>query len=98
MQDARSPIEQLKLNEYDVTVVVTGGGIHAQAGAVRLGLSRAIIAKDTGLEAAPSHDGFPHPRFPHGGAQEVRPQQGPPGSAVGEALKKNPAHVCGIFL
>ena len=46
VQDARSPIEQLKLNEYDVTVVVTGGGIHAQAGAVRLGLSRAIIAKE----------------------------------------------------
>ena len=46
VQDARSPMEQLKLNEYDVTVVVSGGGIHAQAGAVRLGLSRAIIAKE----------------------------------------------------
>ena len=45
VQDARSPLDQLKLTEYDVTVVVTGGGIHAQAGAVRLGLSRAIIAK-----------------------------------------------------
>jgi len=45
VQDARSPIDQLKLDEYDVTVVVSGGGIHAQAGAVRLGLSRAIIAK-----------------------------------------------------
>jgi small subunit ribosomal protein S9 len=46
VQDARSPLEQLKLSEYDVTVVVSGGGIHAQAGAVRLGLSRAIIAKE----------------------------------------------------
>ena len=45
VQDARSPIDQLKLTEYDVTVIVTGGGIHAQAGAVRLGLARAIIAK-----------------------------------------------------
>ncbi len=45
VQDARSPIDQLKLTEYDVMVVVTGGGIHAQAGAVRLGLARAIIAK-----------------------------------------------------
>ena len=45
VQDARSPIDQLKLAEYDVTVSVTGGGIHAQAGAVRLGLARAIIAK-----------------------------------------------------
>jgi small subunit ribosomal protein S9 len=42
---ARSPIEQLKLDEYDVSVKVSGGGIHAQADAVRLGLSRAIIAK-----------------------------------------------------
>ncbi len=46
VQDARSPIDQLKLDNYDVTVLVTGGGIHAQAGAVRLGLSRAIIAKE----------------------------------------------------
>jgi small subunit ribosomal protein S9 len=44
--DARSPIDQLKLDGYDVSVVVSGGGIHAQAGAVRLGLSRAIIAKE----------------------------------------------------
>jgi small subunit ribosomal protein S9 len=46
VQDARSPLDQLKLTEYDVTVNVSGGGIHAQAGAVRLGLSRAIIAKE----------------------------------------------------
>jgi small subunit ribosomal protein S9 len=45
VQDARSPLEQLKLTEFDVTVVVSGGGIDAQAGAIRLGISRAIIAK-----------------------------------------------------
>lgn len=45
VQDAKSPLEQLKLSEYDVSVVVSGGGIHAQAGAIRLGISRAIIAK-----------------------------------------------------
>lgn len=44
--DARSPMDQLKLDGYDVSVNVSGGGIHAQAGAVRLGLSRAIIAKE----------------------------------------------------
>jgi len=43
--DAKSPLDQLKLSEYDVTVNVHGGGIHAQAGAIRLGISRAIIAK-----------------------------------------------------
>lgn len=45
VQDAKSPLDQLKLTDYDVTVNVTGGGIHAQAGAVRLGLSRAIVTK-----------------------------------------------------
>ena len=44
MADAKAPIEQLKLGDYDVQVIVKGGGIHAQAGAVRLGLSRAIVA------------------------------------------------------
>jgi len=42
---ARSPFDQLKIDEYDVSVHVSGGGIHAQADAVRLGLSRAIIEK-----------------------------------------------------
>ena len=34
-----------KITDYDVSVNVSGGGIRAQAGAVRLGLSRAIVAK-----------------------------------------------------
>jgi small subunit ribosomal protein S9 len=46
VMDARSPMDQLKLVEFDVTVHVSGGGIHAQAGAIRLGLARAIILKD----------------------------------------------------
>ncbi len=43
---ARSPLDQLKLVDFDVTAHVKGGGIHAQAEAIRLGLSRAIILKD----------------------------------------------------
>ncbi len=43
---AKSPLEQLQLTEYDVTVNVSGGGIHAQADAIRLGIARAIIIKD----------------------------------------------------
>jgi small subunit ribosomal protein S9 len=43
---ARSPLDQLKLVDFDVTVHVAGGGIHSQADAIRLGLSRAIVAKD----------------------------------------------------
>lgn len=44
--DARSPLDQLKLADLDVSVHVSGGGIHAQAGAIRLGLSRAIVEQD----------------------------------------------------
>jgi small subunit ribosomal protein S9 len=43
---AKSPMEQLQLADFDVTIKVFGGGIHAQADAVRLGISRAIILKD----------------------------------------------------
>ena len=43
---ARSPLDQLKLVEFDVTAHVVGGGIHAQAEAIRLGLARAIVLKD----------------------------------------------------
>jgi small subunit ribosomal protein S9 len=43
---ARSPLDQLKLVDLDMSVKVVGGGIHAQAEAIRLGLSRAIVLKD----------------------------------------------------
>jgi len=43
---AIAPIAQLKLEDLDVSAHVSGGGIHAQAEAIRLGLSRAIIEKD----------------------------------------------------
>ncbi|MDR3582404.1 MAG: 30S ribosomal protein S9 [Candidatus Pacebacteria bacterium] len=46
VQAAKSPLEQLQLTDFDVSVKVSGGGIHAQADAVRLGISRAIILKD----------------------------------------------------
>jgi small subunit ribosomal protein S9 len=41
---AKSPAERLGLGkDFDVTVQVSGGGIHAQAEAIRLGYARAII-------------------------------------------------------
>ena len=49
---AVSPFEKLKLSDkYDVSVKVSGGGLRAQAEAVRLGLSRALTAKNPDLEA-----------------------------------------------
>lgn len=38
----KAPFEKLK-QEFSVTVKVKGGGIHSQAEAIRLGLSRALI-------------------------------------------------------
>ncbi len=44
---AASPLEQLQLiKNFDVSVHVSGGGISAQAEAVRHGLSRAIVITD----------------------------------------------------
>jgi small subunit ribosomal protein S9 len=45
--DAMAPLTSLKITgEWDVTAHVSGGGIHAQAGAVRLGVARALVEKN----------------------------------------------------
>ena len=43
---AFSPFTDLKIVTFDASVHVSGGGIHAQAEAIRLALSRAIITKN----------------------------------------------------
>jgi small subunit ribosomal protein S9 len=44
---AVSPLEDLKIKEnFDVSAHVSGGGIHAQAEAIRLGIARAIVEKN----------------------------------------------------
>lgn len=46
----RQPLELLDVvDTYDVLVTVTGGGIMGQAGAIRHGLSRALIRQDEGI-------------------------------------------------
>ena len=48
---AAAPLENLKLDEtYDVSVRVKGGGVNAQAEAVRLGLARALVILDPELK------------------------------------------------
>jgi len=43
----RQPLEKLEvLDQWDVNATVEGGGITGQAGAIRLGLSRALIEYD----------------------------------------------------
>ena len=43
----RQPLSILdKMNDYDISVNVKGGGLSGQAGAIRLGISRALILVD----------------------------------------------------
>jgi small subunit ribosomal protein S9 len=46
----RQPLESTELTDrFDVNVTVTGGGISGQAGAIRLGISRALLEYDENL-------------------------------------------------
>jgi len=44
--------------QFDVTVTVAGGGLSGQAGAVRHGISRALVAYEPGLRAVLKPGGF----------------------------------------
>jgi small subunit ribosomal protein S9 len=43
---------------YDISVLVTGGGIKGQAGAIRLGIARALIEADPELRPPLRRQGF----------------------------------------
>ncbi len=46
----RQPLDKLELTEnFDIKATVTGGGISGQAGAIRLGVTRALIEYDEEL-------------------------------------------------
>lgn len=46
----RQPLERLELEDtFDIRATVSGGGISGQAGAIRLGLSRALLEYDEEL-------------------------------------------------
>jgi small subunit ribosomal protein S9 len=44
--------------QFDIVVTVAGGGLSGQAGAVRHGISRALVAYEPGLRAALKPGGF----------------------------------------
>ena len=55
----RQPLELTKLNDkFDVLVTVEGGGISGQAGAIRLGLARALVEYDDTLKSPLRKAGF----------------------------------------
>lgn len=54
-----SPLAKANVVEnYDVIVRVRGGGIEAQAEAVRLGIARALVSENEQLKAAMKEEGF----------------------------------------
>ncbi len=56
------PLETVDLvNKFDVYVTVVGGGVSGQAGAVRLGIARALVnydEKDLAADAEPNPNSF----------------------------------------
>jgi small subunit ribosomal protein S9 len=55
----RQPLEKLAMTEqFDVTAIVAGGGTTGQAGAIRLGLSRALLEYDGELRKQLRTAGF----------------------------------------
>ena len=55
----RQPLELINAaDKYDVIVTVKGGGIGGQAGAIRHGITRALIAADETLKPALRQAGF----------------------------------------
>jgi small subunit ribosomal protein S9 len=55
----RQPLEAVQLTaKFDVTVQVAGGGITGQAGAIRHGITRALIEYDDGLRKPLRAAGF----------------------------------------
>ena len=59
----RQPFEAVQLDgKFDVDAHVEGGGITGQAGAIRHGITRALMAYDETLRAALRKAGFRHAR------------------------------------
>lgn len=55
----RQPLELTKLNDkFDILVTVEGGGISGQAGAIRLGVARALVEYDETLKSPLRKAGF----------------------------------------
>ena len=95
----RQPLEAVNLmGTFDITVKVDGGGITGQAGAIRHGITRALIKHDETLRKTLRRRRLRDARCARGRAQEGRAPQGPPRTAVLEALicaRRTAAPRCG---
>ena len=83
----RQPLELTKNTEsFDIKVTAAGGGTTGQAGAIRLGIARALVEYDENAEGRAAQGRFHDPRRPRSRAQEGRSAQGTPRHPVLEAL------------
>ena len=83
----RSPLVLLGLEgKYDVVVRVSGGGVSGQAGAIRHGLSRALLQQSDENRCCPEEGWLPDPRSSYEGAQEVRSEGCSSRTSVQQAL------------
>jgi small subunit ribosomal protein S9 len=56
---AQSPLRSLgREKDYDVVATISGGGVNGQAGALRLGIARALIELDPALRQQLKAEGF----------------------------------------
>lgn len=55
----RQPLDTTETNDnFDITVTVKGGGDSGQAGAIRLGIARALLKYDEGMRGDLKKEGF----------------------------------------
>jgi len=55
----KQPLEAVKMSEgVDVTATVKGGGSFGQAGAIQLGIARALVKYDENLKSSLKKEGF----------------------------------------
>ena len=59
-------------DKFDVLATIAGGGIAGQAGALRLGIARALVEYNIELRQRLQEGGIPDARCAHQGTQEVR--------------------------
>ena len=76
-------------DRYDVLAIVNGGGVAGQAGAVRLGIARALVAADAESASCVEDEWLPDPRCASEGTQEVRPGRSAQALPVQQALERS---------
>ena len=87
----RQPLETVDMTtNFDINVTVRGGGNSGQAGAIRHGITRALIDYDESLRGSLRAAGFCNARCKGSGTQESRPAQSTQTTSVLETLADQP--------